>query len=149
MKQMCELEPVRHAVIVRRSVDDAFRLFTDGIARWWPTESHSIGEDKVDDVIFEGRVGGRIYERWVDGSQYDWGEVTEWEPPHRVVFLWKPNLEDGERTEVEVRFTAEEGSTRVHLEHRGWERIGEIGPAARRDYEAGWPLVLTRFEGAF
>jgi uncharacterized protein YndB with AHSA1/START domain len=148
MNQAAELEPVRHAITVRRNIDDAFSLFTEGIAKWWPADTHSIGEGKVEDVVFEGRVGGHIYERWGDGSQYDWGEVTAWEPPTRVVFLWKPNLEDRERTEIEVRFAAEGDVTRVHLEHRGWERIGEIGPEARRDYEFGWPIVLAKFENA-
>jgi uncharacterized protein YndB with AHSA1/START domain len=148
VEKAAELEPVRHSVAVRSNIDDVFRLFTEGIAKWWPTDSHSIGQGKVQDVVFEGRVGGRIYERWGDGSQYEWGEITTWEPPNRIVFLWKPNLEDQERTEIEVRFKVQGDSTLVDLEHRGWERIGEIGPRARRDYEVGWPIVLARFENA-
>jgi uncharacterized protein YndB with AHSA1/START domain len=148
MEQAAELEPVRHGVRVRRNIDDAFRLFTEDMTKWWPTETHSIGEAQVQEVVLEGRVGGRIYERWGDGSQYDWGEITIWEPPNRVVFTWKPNLEDRERTEIEVRFAPEGDGTRVHLEHRGWERIGEIGSDARRDYEFGWPIVLAKFENA-
>ena len=148
MEKAAELEPVRHSVTVHRNIDDAFRLFTEGIAKWWPTDTHSIGERKVQEVVFEGRVGGRIYELWGDGSQFEWGEITTWEPPNKVVFLWKPNLEEGERTEIEVRFRAQGDFTLVDLEHRGWERIGEIGPRARHDYEVGWPIVLAKFENA-
>jgi hypothetical protein len=32
--------------------------------------------------------------------------------------------------------------TRVRLEHRGWDRIGERGPAGRAGYERGWDTVL-------
>jgi uncharacterized protein YndB with AHSA1/START domain len=148
MEKAAEVDPVRHSVTVRRHIDDTFRLFTEGIAKWWPTDTHSMGEGKIQDVVFEGRVGGRIYELWGDGSQYDWGEITTWEPPNRVVFLWKPNLEDQERTEIEVRFKVQGDSTLVDLEHRGWERIGEMGPRARHDYELGWPIVLAKFEKA-
>ena len=71
----------------------------------------------------EGRVGGRIFERTRDGQEWDWGEVTVWEPPSRLVYLWHLKRDRAEATEVEIRFgpTAPDG-TRVDIEHRGWER---------------------------
>jgi hypothetical protein len=44
-----------------------------------------------------------------------------------------------------VRFTALERGTRVELEHRGWERLGELGLTARIDYDQGWQPVLTLY----
>ena len=38
--------------------------------------------------------------------------------------------------------------TRVELEHRGWERLGDQGPRPRTSYERGWPGVLEAFAGA-
>jgi hypothetical protein len=50
---------------------------------------------------------------------------------------------------VEVRFTAVDPlHTRVELEHRGWERLGDQGNRARAGYEDGWPRVLDAFAGA-
>jgi hypothetical protein len=34
--------------------------------------------------------------------------------------------------------------TRVELEHRGWERLGDLADQARSSYEGGWPGVLDR-----
>jgi hypothetical protein len=52
-------------------------------------------------------------------------------------------------TEVEVRFVAvEPDHTRVELEHRGWERLGDLAAQARSSYEGGWPGVLDAFAGA-
>jgi len=44
----------------------------------------------------------------------------------------------GVSTEVEVRFVPFDGCTRVELEHRGWERLGELANTARIDYDQGW-----------
>ena len=48
-------------------------------------------------------------------------------------------------TEIEVTFTDEGGKTRVDLEHRGWERLGERASEARQGYDAAWERVLARY----
>jgi len=99
-------------------------------------------------LVLEGRVGGRLYERWHDGGEVDWGRVLAWEPPARLVLSWSPTLERRPPTEVEVRFLAvEPDHTRVELEHRGWERLGDLAAQARSSYEGGWPGVLDAFAG--
>ena len=139
------LEPVRQSVRVRRSVEAAFELFTRDIGSWWPMGTHYARGDVVG-VVFEGRPGGRIYERSRDGEVAEWGEVLAWEPPRRVVFSWLPNVGRGGPTEVEVRFTAEDPkTTRVELEHRGWERLGDLGAQTRSRYLNGWPGVIRLF----
>ena len=140
------IEPVRATVEVRRGIEDAFRVFTAGIATWWPVAGHSVEPDKVAAVVLEDRVGGRLYERWHDGGEADWGQVLAWEPPTRLLLAWKPNPERPAPTEVEVRFLAvEAGRTRVELEHRGWERLGELAAQARDSYRDGWPTVLDAY----
>ena len=97
-------------------------------------------------VVLEDPVGGRLYERRHDGGEADWGRVLAWEPPTRLLLAWSPNPERPAPTEVEVRFLAvEAGRTRVELEHRGWERLGELAAQARDSYRDGWPTVLDAY----
>ena len=146
------IQPVRVSVVVALSPDRAFRLFTDGIATWWPLKGHSMAEDtygaRAEAVVFEGRVGGRIFERIAGGSDAVWGNVLVWDPPHRVTFSWKPNLDPFPPTEVEVRFTAEGARTRVEIEHRGWQRLGDDGGRKRNAYDSGWARVLDQYASA-
>jgi uncharacterized protein YndB with AHSA1/START domain len=140
------VEPVVVAVEVRRGVEEAFAVFTNEIASWWPVADHSVEADKVEAVVLEGRVGGRLYERWRSGGESDWGRVVAWEPPSRLVLSWSTNPERSATTEVEVRFTALEADhTRVELEHRGWERLGDLAAEIRDNYREGWPGVLDSF----
>lgn len=142
--QAVSVEPVRRTITVQRSVEEAFRLFTDGIDTWWPVRSHSYGGEDVETAVFERRAGGRVYEVQKDGSERDWAEVVTWEPPDRIVLAWKICSP----TEVEVRFVAVGESTRVELEHRGWERVADEQRAQRESYAGGWVKVLGEFENA-
>jgi uncharacterized protein YndB with AHSA1/START domain len=139
------IEPVRQAVDVALPVREAFRIFIDEIDTWWPLASHSVGQQKAVSCIFEGRDGGRIYESHDDGSLHLWGTVTTWEPPHRVVFSWHPGRDVATAQEVELRFVEDGNRTRVELEHRGWEALGDRAASARESYQTGWPGVLTKF----
>jgi uncharacterized protein YndB with AHSA1/START domain len=137
--------PVSMETTVTSPVDDAFRVFTKEIGTWWPVEEHSIGGERVEDVVIEPGVGGRVYERLVGGEERDWGEVLEWDEPHKLVLSWHPNADRPAATEVEVRFDTVEGGTRVSLEHRGWERLGADAAEARESYRTGWPGVMDRY----
>ena len=139
------IEPVRQAVDVTMPIRDAFRIFIDEIDTWWPLASHSVGQQKAISCFFEGHDGGRIYETHDDDSLFLWGTVTTWEPPHRVVFSWHPGRDAATAQEVELRFSEDGNRTRVELEHRGWEALGERAASARESYQTGWPGVLTKF----
>ena len=136
---------VRKTISVACSVEHAFATFTEGISTWWPLGTHSIGDARAQEAVFERRAGGRIYEIWDDGREHDWGILLTWDPPHRLVYSWSPNPEQTMPTEVEVRFTSEAGGTRVELEHRGWERLGENATDRQQRYETGWDIVLAAY----
>ncbi|MGH3024226.1 MAG: SRPBCC family protein [Gaiellaceae bacterium] len=138
------IEPVRKSVVVDAPVEHAFRVFTERIGEWWPVKTHSVHEELAETAGFEPRLGGAVFELWRDGRE-NWGEVTAWEPPHRLVFTWRPGLQPEQTTEVEVRFTPREGSTVVELEHRGWEARGEQAAEVRAGYDEGWAPVLDRY----
>jgi uncharacterized protein YndB with AHSA1/START domain len=140
---------------VQCSIDRAFRVFTERMGTWWPLETHSIAVDqelgqKAETLKVDTREGGRIEEVLEDGSTRAWGDVVAWEPPHRVVFAWKPNDRPTPSTEVEVRFSPESDETLVELEHRGWDRLGDVSDEIRPLYESegGWTMVLGRYRNA-
>jgi uncharacterized protein YndB with AHSA1/START domain len=144
---------VRKSITVKVSVERAFDVFTAGFDRWWP-RSHHIGKVPMKRAIIEGRVGGRCYTEQTDGTECDWGEITSWEPPRRLVMAWKitaewqyePDL--AKSSEVEVRFTpVGDGSTRVDLEHRNFERMGAGWETMRGmvDSEGGWGGLMQMF----
>lgn len=147
-----QVEPIIRTVRVKGSTERAFRLFTGQMGTWWPLETHSIAVDqglkqRAETLRVEARQGGRIEEVLDDGSTRGWGGVDVWEPPNRVVFRWKPNDLPTPPTEVEVRFTADGDGTRVDLEHRGWEHLGEVAEEIRPLYssDGGWTMVLGRY----
>lgn len=151
MSEATRIAPVIVTASVGASVEVAWRVFTEGIGRWWPFEIQSVGVEaggEVATAVVEPRVGGRVYERWSDGAEKPWGEVLAWEPPRRVVVAWKPNPAAVAATEVEVRFTPEGSGTTVELEHRGWERLGPGGDELREQYATGWPGVLAAYATA-
>jgi uncharacterized protein YndB with AHSA1/START domain len=101
------------------------------------------GPNPVDCAI-EPRVGGRVFERAADGRETPWGTVLACDPPHRLAFSWLVQLSPGMEQLVEIRFTAEDRSTRVELTHSGWEKLGEAAASLRERYERGWGNVFER-----
>jgi len=148
------IAPVKYEVTVPISAQQAFTLFTEGFNTWWI--GHHIGEADLAEAVLEAKVGGRWYERGVDGSECDWGTVLAYEPPSRLVMTWQLNGEfkydpDPEHaSEVEVLFTEENGQTRVNFEHRHIERLGATaGELARQvTMPGGWPGIFEKFAHA-
>jgi len=146
---------IQGTVTVNAPIERAFRIFTESFTTWWPADYH-IGEAEMAEAIIEPKVGGRWYERGVDGSECDWGQVLAWEPPHRLVVTWQINGQwqydpDPEHaSEIEVRFTPEgSDQTTVELEHRLLHRL--VGGEAIRDSISsggGWSAVLAFFAKA-
>lgn len=147
--------PVRQSTLVRSDRRHTFDTFVRTIGIWWPVTPFSAGQDRVRDVTFEQRQGGRVYETWRDGTEVDWGELLAWVPPERFVMTWNIT---SVATEVELTF-AELGPalTRVAVEHRGWERLTDEqlaedcalpGGYAGGAFTRGWAHILGRLAAA-
>jgi hypothetical protein len=142
------IEPLRLSFVVECPVEHAFSTWTARTALWWPP-SHTVTAESGLEVVFENRLGGRIFERTTAGLEVDWGEITVWEPPHRLGYLWHIRMDRSDATEVEIRFAGEGSSTtRVDIEHRGWERLGARGPDWRDANRQGWAGVLPHYTAA-
>ena len=152
MSRMITVAPVRKTVVVNATQQKAFDVFTGNMSRWWPA-THTILKSPLKQTILEPRTGGRWYQIGEDGSECGTGHVLAWEPPSRVLLAWRINAEwqyDPDlTTEVEVKFIAEGANkTRVELEHRHLERMGEKGETARAqvDSQGGWGAILESFK---
>jgi len=144
-QQSVQITPLLKTVKVTLPPEEAFNLFTGGIHRWWPLATHSVGGKNAETCIFEGYVGGRIYERLSDGRQDEWGQVLVWQPYTEVQFSWHPGREPETAQHITVRFIEIEGGTLVELEQTGWEVLDEKAADARQGYDFGWDFVLAHY----
>jgi uncharacterized protein YndB with AHSA1/START domain len=148
---------VHHSVVVDAPIEKAFKVFTEDFGRFKPPEHNLLGVE-IAETVFEGRVGGYLLDRGVDGSECRWARVLAYEPPNRVVIswdispYWQIEPDHDKTSEVEVRFIAESPTrTKVELEHRNLDRHGEGWEGVREgvDGDQGWPLYLHRYSELF
>ncbi|HYL08104.1 MAG TPA: SRPBCC domain-containing protein [Candidatus Udaeobacter sp.] len=142
------IEPLHISFVVECSAEHAFDTWTSRATSWWPPE-HTVSHQRDATIVFEPQPGGRIFERTQDGVEFDWGEIVEWEPPRRLRYLWHIATDPANATDVEIVFhPLSRSRTRVEIEHGGWERLGDHGPAWREANHAGWDGVLPFYEDA-
>ena len=144
--------PVRCSVTVRAPQSKAFEIFTAGFGRWWKRTGSGIGKSALQTAIIEPFAGGRWYEVGEDGVETDWGKVLAWEPDSRLLLAWQigPDWQYHSDlvTEVEILFKPEgPATTRVELEHRHLDRMGEAAAGVRDRIGSpqGWPAKLDMF----
>jgi uncharacterized protein YndB with AHSA1/START domain len=127
--------------------EHAFEVWTTRIATWWPAD-HSVSGNP-DTVVLEPRVGGRLYERSSDGTEHEWGEVTQWEPPQRLAYRWHLGRDPRAATNVEIRFEdLGPATTRVVIEHSDWEQLGTDADQWRDRNRSGWESLLPHYRSA-
>ena len=148
---------VHASIVVEAPIERAFDVFTREFGRFKPPEHNLLGV-VVAETVFEPHVGGRLYDRGVDGRVCAWARVLGYEPPNRVLLSWdiSPQWQietDPARTsEWEVRFFAETPErTRVEIEHRNLDRHGDGWDGVREGVggDQGWPLYLSRYAALF
>ncbi|MGE0581265.1 MAG: SRPBCC domain-containing protein [Steroidobacteraceae bacterium] len=112
----------------------AFDLFTRETDLWWRRGVRFRAAGRAPGALhFEPGVGGRLFEEYSNDAGVhlvEFGRVTAWEPPARLVFEWRNvNFAPDEKTEVDVSFEAIHGGTRITLIHRGWASLRADHPA--------------------
>jgi uncharacterized protein YndB with AHSA1/START domain len=150
-KTAAPVDLVKKQVFVKTTPQRAFDVFTKEMGTWWPLVSHHIGKADAKDAVIEPFVGGRWFERGADDSECDWGRVLAWDPPARLLLAWQLSAEwkhDATlMTEVEVRFTSENGGTRVELEHRLLRNFGARSEEMRTIFDSpgGWGGMIAAY----
>jgi uncharacterized protein YndB with AHSA1/START domain len=124
----------------------AFDLFVNRIAAWWPLDTHSVSAGSgmtAIAVTIEPRIGGAVYETTHDGARSVWGEVLVFEEGRRLTVTWHPGRDRSVATRVDVRFDdVAGGRAQVTLTHSGWEALGDVAQLRRDDYNQGWDMVF-------
>lgn len=142
-------EPIRQSVRVDCPIDDAFRLFTEAFADWWPLHLYSATEDNAETCVIEPWSGGRVFERTRTGEEVDWGTVTSCNPPRHLRFTWDPTGIGDDSQTVDVDFTADADGTQVTLTHTGWEAPGVAVCAIQAAPGEGLSALLAQFFSEF
>jgi len=113
----------------------AFEAFTRQIGSWWQSHGLFAVTDEGDGTLaFEAQAGGRLWTHLPGGAEFEIGRIRVWEPGERLVFSWRQaSFAPEQSTEVEVRFEAVGGQTRISVEHRAWDSIPR-GHVARHGF---------------
>jgi uncharacterized protein YndB with AHSA1/START domain len=148
MSQMTDELAVRKSVLVRCTPEHAFRVYTERMSDWYPIEGHSLFDDPQSTIVWEGRVGGRVYELSSGGEKGVWGTLITWDPPRELAMTWHPGRGEESAQELRITFTADADGTRVDLVHSGWERVGPDFRERMAGYDEGWDAVLAAFATA-
>ncbi len=131
---------------VRAPASQAFRVWTERAGLWWP-KGHTVSGDP-DSIVFEPGVGGRIVERGRDGSEHEWGEITAWDEPREIGFLWVHVFDRSQATRVVLTFAEVGSTTQVRLEQTGFAALGEAGDVRRERTWNAWGVVTSAFVAA-
>jgi len=142
------IPPLRVSLDLACSAEHAFHVWTSQIAAWWPKDHRATSETPTE-VVLEPRQGGRLFERTPSGREVDWGEITVWDPPRRLGYLWHLRRDRADATEVEIQFiSVAPDAARLEIVHAGWERLGAAGNDWRDRNLGGWNGLLPSFVSA-
>jgi uncharacterized protein YndB with AHSA1/START domain len=134
---MTALADIVKTLRIEAPIDRAFSAYVDGIAAWWPVDTHSVsGAGSVIELSPTG-----CFETAPDGTRSEWGTVTMWDAPTHVAHTWHPGSLQDPHTDVDITFTGDDSGTTVVLTHSGWDAAGAEA-RDRDDYDSGWDYVL-------
>lgn len=120
------------SVFLRLTPQEAWALFTDGLATWWPVARLSVSASQSGALpMMVALDADALRETTFDGQVHVWAAVTERVEGQRIAFDWKLDSEGP----VTVSFEEEAGGCRVAVD-------------APADAGAFWELALVERFGA-
>jgi uncharacterized protein YndB with AHSA1/START domain len=135
-----------------------FEAFTNDIGQWWVQNPLFMLTPRGDGTLrFEPGQGGRLVTTLANGTEFEVGRITIWQPGERLALTWRQaTFSPGQSTELDVRFEAIGNETRVTVEHRGWDNIPQEHVARhgfdlllfQRRYVDHWRALLASLNAA-
>ena len=140
---------IKKELVVAASQETCFNIFTQQMDAWWP-KTHHVGKCPMTEMVLEQRKSGRWYSKHEDGSDVNVGTILTWHPYDLLVLNWQidANFQYDPQitTEVEVRFIPEDAqTTRVLMEHKDLDRLGEGGKAIE-SMDEGWGMIMNLYK---
>ena len=123
----------------------AFALFTERASDWWPDGVRHTADPRSEITML---AEGRFWERATDGREVELGWVRVWEPARRLILDFYPGTDPRHPTEVVISFTAENGGTRVVVEHNPTPESADLWATGAPKFERSWTLVLAALQDA-
>ena len=123
----------------------AFVLFTERASEWWPELLRHTTDPRSEIRML---ANGRFWERGEDGHEVELGRVLVWEPPQRLILDFYPGTDARHPTGVVVRFAAEDGGTRIVVEHGPKPESADLWTEGAFRFERAWDLVLAGLQQA-
>ena len=147
------IEPLVKTIDVPCSQKNAFEIFLNQMASWWPMDKFTVSAmagKPATGIRVDPRVGGQIVEIGGDGEEVLWGTILTCEPHARVTMdfhIPRPGDVVTARPLLELDFVAlGPAQTRVTLTQSNFEALGEMGAPVRGGYTFGWQMI---FEGGY
>ena len=114
--------------------DEAFDIFVNQMDVWWPRQGvfpYSFAPESTHarHIRFEPELDGRYYEEFADGTEYEIGRITAWEPGEAISYTWQDPTWPGSVT-FAVTFRAENGGTIMRAEVGSFAEAGVPALAA-------------------
>lgn len=125
----------------------AFDVFVQLMDTWWPRRGvfpYSFAPEATRPlhIRFEPELGGRYYETFLDGSEYEIGRINDYQPPERLGYTWRDPTWRGE-TQIVLTFAAVGDGTRVTYQQDGFESAGV--PELAAYYQIGCRQTLSAY----
>lgn len=140
---------IKKELVVAAKQETCFKVFTEKMDAWWP-RTHHVGKSPMTEMVLEPGKDGRWFTKHEDGSEVNTGTVLVWQAYDLLVLNWQINgdfqYDPSVLTEVEVKFIAEgANSTRVLMEHKDLDRLGEGGKAIE-SMDEGWGMIMNLYK---
>jgi len=139
---------IKKELVVDAPQNVCFKVFTEQMDAWWP-KTHHVGKTPMTEMVLEPGNGGRWYSKHEDGSEVNVGTVLSWDPYDLLILNWQidANFQCDPTiiSEIEVRFITEGQQTRVKMEHKDLDRLGQGGKAIE-SMDEGWGMILNRYK---
>lgn len=126
---------------------EAFDLFEAAIGDWWGGAAAVAAAGEVD---LEPHAGGRLLEAGPQpGVDPELGRMKLWRPGSRLEAAWRePSWPEAVLTWITASFESTGSTTRIVVEHRGFERLAEAADSVARRYELLWRELLDSLRPA-
>ncbi len=139
------------SIQIAASPEKVFHAYVEKINEWWPWQGKSNRytwapkSTEPSEIRFEPKLGGRYFERFKDGSEFEIGRITTYEPPSKLAFTWAGRDWPPGQSFFELSFDAEAGGTLLTLTHSGFEIFGEQAEEMVQGYTLGSAEILGVF----